>query len=88
MITGASSGIGKALAFELAKRGYSLVLAARSEDRLEQMRKEIVTAHNPPIVAVRPLDVTDYDDVSRAVGEMAHELGGRDRQDVTGASVK
>lgn len=78
MITGASSGIGKALAFELAKKGYSLALTARSMDRLEQIKKDIVSAHNPPIVAVRPLDVTDYDDVFKAVNEMAHELGGLD----------
>jgi len=78
MITGASSGIGKALAFELAKKGYSLALTARSKDRLEQVQQDIVSAHNPPIVAVRPLDVTDYDDVFKAVNEMAHELGGLD----------
>jgi len=78
LITGASSGIGKALAFELGKRGYSLALTARSADALEQIRKDIVSAHNPPIVAVRPLDVTDYDDVFRALNEMADELGGLD----------
>jgi short-subunit dehydrogenase len=78
MITGASSGIGKALAFELAKKGYSLALTARSKDRLEQIQQDIVSAHNPPIVAVRALDVTDYDDVFKAVNEMAHELGGLD----------
>ena len=78
MITGASSGIGKALAFELAKRGYSLALTARSADRLDQIQKEIVSDHNPPIVAVRSLDVTDYDDVFKAVDELANELGGLD----------
>jgi short-subunit dehydrogenase len=78
MITGASSGIGRALALELGKRGYSLALAARSEDRLELIRKEIVSAHNPPVVAIRALDVTDYDDVFEAVDDMAEELGGLD----------
>ena len=78
MITGASSGIGKALAFELAKRGYSLALTARSADRLDQIQKEIVSDHNPPIVTVRPLDVTDYDDVFRAVNDMAEALEGLD----------
>jgi len=78
MITGASSGIGKALAFEMGKRGYSLALAARSVDRLEQIRKEIVAAHNPPIVTVQSLDVTAYDDVFRAVNDMAAALGGLD----------
>lgn len=78
MITGASSGIGKALAFELARKGYSLALAARSVDRLEKIKKEIIAAHNPPAVAVRPLDVTHYEDVFKAVDEMALELDGLD----------
>ncbi len=55
-----------------------MALAARSADLLELIRKEIVSTHNPPIVAVRPLDVTDYDDVFRAVNEMAEEVGGLD----------
>ena len=78
MITGASSGIGKALAFELARKGYSLALTARSVERLEKIRKEIIAAHNPPAVAVRPLDVTHYDDVFKAVDDLALELDGLD----------
>lgn len=78
LITGASSGIGKALAFELAKKGYSLALASREADLLNQVKDEIVAAHNPPAIAVRPLDVTDYEDVFKAVNEMADALGNLD----------
>ena len=78
LITGASSGIGKALAFELAKRGYSLALAARSKDRLERIREDILSVHKPPAVVVRPLDVTHYDDVYCAVDETAEQLNGLD----------
>jgi short-subunit dehydrogenase len=78
LITGASSGIGKALAFELAKRGYSLALAARSKDRLEGIRKDILSAHKPPAVVVRPLDVTQYDDLFCAVDEIVEQLNGLD----------
>lgn len=43
VITGASSGIGRALALEFATRGYNLGLAARRTDRLEALRAEIAT---------------------------------------------
>ena len=41
LITGASSGIGRSIAFEYAKRGYDLVLVSRSKDKLEKVKKEI-----------------------------------------------
>lgn len=75
LITGASSGIGKALSFVLAEKGYALALASREADLLEQLRKDLIAAHNPPAVYVRSLDVTDYDDVFAAVREMGEALG-------------
>lgn len=41
LITGASSGIGKAIAFQLAEKGYNVILVARSESALKQVAKEI-----------------------------------------------
>lgn len=43
IVTGASGGIGKELCFDLAKRGYNLILVARSADLLEAMVPELKT---------------------------------------------
>ncbi|MFO8113502.1 MAG: SDR family oxidoreductase [Desulfosalsimonadaceae bacterium] len=77
-ITGASSGIGKALAFEMAKKGYGLALAARNHDALRKIQEEIHRTYAPPVTAIRPLDVTHYSDVYAAFSEMAEETGGID----------
>ena len=74
-ITGASSGIGRALAQELAGRGYDLFLTARTLDALEQVRNEIATANPERRVEVRQLDVTDDADVAAAIAEAAEKLG-------------
>ena len=74
-ITGASSGIGRALAAELAGRGYDLFLTARRLDALEEVRSEIGGAHPERRVEVRRLDVNDDADVAKAIDEAAAALG-------------
>lgn len=60
LVTGASSGIGKAVAIELAHRGHTVFAAARRRDVLDDL-----AAKYPRIVAA-PLDVTDQDSIERA----------------------
>ena len=63
LITGASSGIGRALAYELAGRGYALALTARRLETLEEIRDDMQAKHPSATVAVHPLDVVAYDTV-------------------------
>lgn len=59
LITGASSGIGAALAREFARRGASLVLLARNRQRLEAVRDECARLGAGPVRLVEA-DTTDY----------------------------
>jgi NAD(P)-dependent dehydrogenase (short-subunit alcohol dehydrogenase family) len=74
-ITGASSGIGRALALELAARGSDRFLTARRLDALEAVREEVTRRSPERRVEVRQLDVTDSDDVAAAIGEAGDALG-------------
>ncbi len=58
LITGASSGIGEVFARELARAGRSLILVARSTDKLESLRAELQSAHPGVEVVVIPLDLS------------------------------
>jgi short-subunit dehydrogenase len=78
LITGASSGIGHALALELAARGYDLGLGARRLDALQQLAHEIRQRHPDRLIELRRLDVTDYDQVPTAIDELSSALGGLD----------
>lgn len=63
VITGASSGIGKATAIEFAKKGANLALIARRKEKLEELQKSL-TQFNIEIL-VCPCDVSNKDDVKK-----------------------
>jgi short-subunit dehydrogenase len=72
-ITGASSGIGKELAIEMAKRGYNLSLAARRQDVIEELA-ESLTVSDTKVLTSR-CDVSNQDDVRSAISNTISRFG-------------
>jgi uncharacterized protein len=66
LVTGASSGIGRQLAIELAKSGYASILLARRESQLMELKSEISEKFGINSL-VLPLDLADSDSVEKVV---------------------
>lgn len=75
-VTGASSGIGKALACELAGAGHNLVLVARRRERLETLAAQLREKHGVRVdVAVCDLsDARDRDRMLTELNALGHQL--------------
>ena len=71
-ITGASSGIGKALAIKFAEKGWTVAASARRENLLEDLNK-----FNPNIYSF-PLDVTEIENCKLVANKIIQKFGGID----------
>ena len=71
-ITGASSGIGRALSIELSLQNAKLILSSRDVNSLELVKKECKTPQN---ITVIPLDLEDYTRFSKKVTEAIAAFG-------------
>jgi NAD(P)-dependent dehydrogenase (short-subunit alcohol dehydrogenase family) len=76
LITGGSSGIGREVALKVGEAGGTVLLVARTREKLEAVAKEIEelggTAH------VHPADLSDTDDIERMANEVVEQHGGVD----------
>jgi len=72
-ITGASSGIGKAMAFEWARLGYKVVLSARRKELLEEIALEIKNSGGEALVV--PVDIMEEKSIENAVQNIITNWG-------------
>jgi NAD(P)-dependent dehydrogenase (short-subunit alcohol dehydrogenase family) len=73
VVTGATSGVGRATIREFARTGASLGLLARGEDGLEAAAREVRSFGGRAVPF--PADVSDHDQVERAAASIESELG-------------
>ncbi len=73
MVTGASRGIGRACALELAKAGVKVALAARQVEKLETVAGEIRAAGGEAFVVA--IDLGEHASIKEAIGKVAKEFG-------------
>jgi NAD(P)-dependent dehydrogenase (short-subunit alcohol dehydrogenase family) len=72
VITGASKGLGRALAFKFAEEGARLALCARSADELTRVELELSVRGTPPLVA--SCDIADFNQVEHFAGLVLEEF--------------
>lgn len=74
VVTGASSGIGQAIALELGRRGHNLLLVARTAGPMEEIAATLAAEGRDVTVEIRPCDLAD----AAARGVLIAELESRD----------
>ena len=73
IITGASAGIGRELARQLACRAKLLLLVARRRDRLEQLRSELLRVNRALQVEIREVDLSNLEQTMQLAGWLANK---------------
>lgn len=74
LITGASSGIGEAIAVELASQGYALALLARRAEKLEKLRINIVQEYGVDVLTLNA-DVRSFSAIEKAIQHVEQHFG-------------
>jgi thioester reductase-like protein len=76
LITGASSGIGRAAALKIGEAGGIVLLVARTREKLEEVKAEIEESGGE--AHVHPCDLSDIEDIDRMADEVIAQHGGVD----------
>ncbi|GJD04560.1 NADP-dependent L-serine/L-allo-threonine dehydrogenase ydfG [Colletotrichum higginsianum] len=75
LLTGASMGIGEAIANALAAEGTNLILLSRSEDKLSSLAKKLSASYPDAKIIYRAADIGNFEVVDKAVASAVEEIG-------------
>jgi 3-hydroxy acid dehydrogenase/malonic semialdehyde reductase len=72
MITGATSGFGKAIAIKFAKNGYDIIITGRRKERLSDLKKELLTYGKIRVLSLN-FDVRSRNEVAEVISGISEE---------------
>jgi len=77
LITGATSGFGKAIATRFAKEGYTVCITGRREERLAALKAELEQAYGVKVITLK-FDVRDKEQVATAINSLKEQVSNID----------
>jgi short-subunit dehydrogenase len=78
-VTGAGKGIGRAVAWEYAARGWAVAVSARTQADLDALAADVAQAKLPGRIVAFAADVTDHDAMKQTFKAIEHEIGPLDQ---------
>lgn len=73
LVTGATSGFGKAIAYKFAETGYDLIITGRREERLEEIESDLKSSYGIQVLSLN-FDVRDQKEVERSIASIPEEI--------------
>lgn len=73
LITGATSGFGRAIAIKFAQNGYTVCITGRRENRLEELKKELEEKYNTRVITLA-FDIRDRIAVENAISSLEKQV--------------
>lgn len=72
LITGATSGIGKASAIKFAENNFDLIITGRRKEKLEELKKEITSKYNIKVLSLN-FDIRNLEEVTSAINSLPED---------------